>query len=301
MSTKKKNIILPNECSVWRWAATAAAGIFFGIILLIPFSILTVMIPEFMTITIGGITGEVFSFLFSFAALFWGFVIALKLIAKTSVRDFIFGTGSKIQVKESFALLVVYIVGIIISALPTANNIYFRGVVPAEFVILILFMLVMAWMQTTFEEFLFRGVFIRWACGNNIGFTKKSILTGLFSTILFAVMHTANPEVTSLSGLQAALTVLTYAIPGFMLYILDLYCKSLFPGILIHWFNNFFAFTILANEVSAVPSQTLLVDGSVSVYANYGGMVYLIGTLIPYSVVSVYILYKHLKKKKTAN
>lgn len=182
----------------------------------------------------------------AFACYYVVLVIAIKLIAKTSIKSFIFGLGGKLNKKESVTILGTYLLGLILASLLDLKTTRFSGVSVSQYLILFVWCSIFVWMQTTWEELLFRGIVIRAVCKNDIVFNRKSFLAGLISTTVFALLHIANPELTFQSTLlQKILMLLYYFIMGFFIYISDLVGKSLMPGILIHWINNFFMFTVL--------------------------------------------------------
>jgi membrane protease YdiL (CAAX protease family) len=150
-------------------------------------------------------------------------------------------------------------------------------------------------MQTTFEELVFRGIFLRWACKNKLGFTKKAMIAAVVSSVVFALFHTPNPEVTSQSGFDIFIAILTYFVPGFIMFIVDLYFGNMLPGIIIHFINNFLLFTVVSSDGNVVPVPTLLVDKTPNnVWWNLGS------TFIAYIPVLMYILVDFIIKRKKA-
>ena len=294
MKKKEKKRIAPNEASLLRWIAAAVIGFIIGLAI-------ALAIEGFLRSLPGSIMGVAFEPLYTmcqFVCYFIGFVIALKLVAKTSLKDFVLGVGGKINVKECLLILGLYIIGFLVLILQGLDAVHLRGVKAGEFAFLFVFMLLTAWTQTTWEELIFRGILLRWACKNQIGFTKKSVIVVVLTTVAFALGHVTNPEVTSQSGFDVVLAISAYAIPGVVFAVANLYFGSLMPGIIIHWINNFVSFTLLGTDSGAMPLPTLLVsDGgnSVSVASMF------VGTLIPYSPIIVYILWDVWKKKKAAS
>lgn len=289
---KEKKFIAPNECSGKRWFAATLVGLIIGFALSTP-SMLQVKnnVDTFMSIPYSVIFGQ-----FAMAALFVGIVIGIKFIAKTSMKDFILGVGGKVNKNESLTVLGFYTLGFILSYLMVAKNIHVRSVNAGEYAVLVLLMVATTWMQTTFEELVFRGVFIRWACKNEVGFTKKAMIGAAISSVLFALMHAPNPEVTTQSGLRIFIGLVNYAIPGLLMYIADLYFGSLLPGILIHWANNFLLGTVISAEISTLPAPTPLVDTT-----PHNAELVLISTLVVYAPLMVYIILDARKKKKAAS
>ena len=289
---KGKTYIAPNECSMVRWIAVLAVGYFAATILSLPMGPFAEnQVDSFLGIRYAELFG-----LLAFVPLFWCLVIAIQIVGKTSLKDFVLGMGGKVNKKECLTILGLYAAGFALSYLPVLGNIRLRGVNTGEFCFLVLFMLLVTWMQTSWEELIFRGLVIRWACKNDVRFTKKALIAAVVSSVVFALMHVGNPEVTSQSGIRIVIGVLNYAIPGLLMFLADLYFGSLLPGILIHWVNNFILFTVIASEVTAMPVSTLLVDTT-----PHNAEWVLVSSLIAYAPVIVYILLDARKKKKAAS
>jgi membrane protease YdiL (CAAX protease family) len=184
----------------------------------------------------------------------------------------------------------------LLTYLLSLDQIHLRGVNPGHFLFLVLYALVVVWEQTTWEELVFRGLMIRWVCKNQVGFTKKTFLLMIITAVAFAMGHTGNTEVTSQGGIQAALAIASYGVTGLMFLVTDLYFGSLMPGILIHWVNNFVLTTLIAAEDSSIVAPTLFVVTS----THRSGVGMLIGNLLPWLPIMVYIFLDYRKKKKAA-
>ena len=153
-------------------------------------------------------------------------------------------------------------------------------------------MLLTVWAQTTFEELIFRGLLLRWACKNKVGYSKKALLVGVVTSIAFALAHATNPEVTTQSGLRVAMAIATYAIPGLVYFLADLHFGSLLPCIIMHWVNNFVLITVVSSEVTVIPMPTLLVDRTADT-AEWG----MLSTFLLHLPMLVYLLLTARKKK----
>lgn len=291
MKKKEKKYIAPNEASLGRWIAVLVVGMLFGMVLSIPVTLLLMN----KTGTFMGLPYYNMAFDLIFACLFWGLVISLKVVGKTSLKDFILGVGGKLNHKENLTILVLYVFGFVIAYLPFLSNIHLRGVNVGEFGFLVLFMLLTVWMQSTWEELVFRGLLIRWTCNNEIGFTKKAIVVSVITSVVFALSHAGNPEVTSKGGIQAIMALTSYGLTGMLFFFVSLYFGSLMPGIIVHWINNFFLSTIISSEVSVVAVSTLFIDTT-----PHTGEGMLIGNLLPWLPLLVYIFLDARKKKKAA-
>ena len=288
---KEKRHIAPNECSMVRWIAVLVVGYFAATILSFPMA----PFAENQVDTFMGIRyAELFGML-TCVPFFWCLVFAIKVVGKTSLKNFVLGAGGKVNKKECLTILGLYVAGFFLSYLPVLGNIRLRSVNIGEFGFLVLFMLLVTWMQTSWEELIFRGLVIRWACKNDVRFTKKALIAAVVSSAAFALMHAGNPEVTSQSGIRIVIGVLNYTIPGLMLYLANLYFGSLLPGMLMHWINNFLLFTLIASEVTAMPVPTLLVDTT-----PYNAEWVLASELLIYLPIVVYMILDARKRRKIA-
>ena len=290
--TKEKKVIAPNECSFGRWVAVLAVGLLLGLVFMIPlYFLLYGREGSFMGITYTNYFGVL-----GFIPPFWGLVISLRLIGKTSFKDFVLGVGGKVNPKQCLIVAGLYAGGFAIPFLMTANNVGWRGVDPIRFLFLTVFMVLVAWMQTTTEEIIFRGLIVRWVCKNKVGYTKKALIAAVISALLFAICHAPNPEVTSQSGFAIILAVFAYAIPGFMLFIANLHFGNLLPGFIIHLINNFMLFTVISSEVSVATYPTLLIDKTPD-----NAIWSVVSTLLAYLPVAIYIVIDIIRRKKSAS
>lgn len=287
--TKEKKLISPNECSFGRWIVVLLVGLVIGFlpsIFFAPYSTNT-------TDTIMGITYANFFSMLSFIPLFWGMVLAIKLIGKTSLKDFVLGVGGKMNVKLCLIIAGLYAVGLSTPCLIMIRNLRMRDVDAKQYAFLLVFMLLTTWMQTSFEELVFRGIVIRWACKNDVRFTKKAMIAALISSVAFAIAHVSNPEVTSQKGIYIVLATITYAIPAFLCFVVNLQFGNLLPGLIIHWVNNLILFTVISEDVAAMPVQTLFVDTT-----PHSAVWMLASTVISYVPVLIFMLVVALKRKK---
>ena len=287
MKTEKKQI-LPNEGSLGRWFGVLVVGLLLGGLLSVPlYPLIDSEGKQFMGMPLQTLVDILY-----FIPFFFGMVMAIRWIGKTSLRAFILGVGGKVSKKVCLTVFVLFAGGFFIPYLITANNLSLRGVDGGEYACLLLTVLLTVWAQTTFEELLFRGLFLRWACKNKVGYSKKALLVGVVTSIAFALAHATNPEVTAQSGLRVAMAIATYAIPGLVYFLADLHFGSLLPGIIMHWVNNFVLITVVSSEVTVLPMPTLLVDHTANT-AEWG----MLSTLLLHLPMLVYLLLNARKKK----
>lgn len=288
--------INPNEASLVRWIATIIVGyILGGVVLLLPWILIKVIFPDFLINSPFGFMASIVELMIPFFFLFLGTVIAIKWIAKTSLRDFLFKGSRKLKKKDCAIILSLYALGMLICYIPNIPNITLRGITPGSFVILFVFCSLFVWAQTSWEELIFRGIFIRYACKNDIKMSKKAVFWGIFSSLFFMAVHGINPEVLSQSGWQVIPAMISYAIPGLGLYFANIYYQSLVPGLLIHWLNNFVIFVFVSESITAGGSPSLFVDTS-----SATGFENMTATIIMYMPLYLYFAYQIYKKKKAA-
>jgi len=299
-SKKTKKEIKENEASMLRWLATVVVGFaigsfVFGTVL----NIILYFVDKMPVFQEGGSWYE-FSNLIKLelnaACLFWGTVIAIKVVAKTSIKSFILGSGrtSKVNIrKEVLPFAGLYLLGLIIITVPYIKNISLNNLTVAQIVFVIIFCLLFTWMQTSWEELVFRGVALRITCKNDIGFNKKSIIGCVISSLLFMAMHIANPEVTRLSGVDMVFAVLSYLVPGVLLYVYDVLCGNLVPGIIIHFVNNAFSFVLVSEAVSVGGTTSIWID-----YSNRPGFISFLVVLLANVPVIIYLIWDKFYRKE---
>ena len=289
---KEKRLPAPNDCSVGRWILAAVMAILVGLVLSVPLNPYLENTSEFMM----GISYANFFSIVTFIPFFVATIIVLKLVCKTSLKDFVLGVGGKLDKKMCLIVLGLYAVGFAIPYLLMARHIHLRGVQAGQYCFLLLFVLLTVWMQTTVEEFLFRGLFFRVLCKNNVGYTKKGIIAAVVSAVVFALFHVPNPEAASQKGILVVLTIFSYVVSGFVYALADLHFGNLIPGILIHWLNNTLLTTVISAEVSVVTMPTLLVES-----VPYGAVWTLGSTVAAMVPVTFYIIISLIKRKKAAS
>ncbi len=223
----------------------------------------------------------------TFAGLFIMAVVLLHVICKTSLKTFVAGEGGIVDWRQSGIIALLYLVGFGINVLICSGfgqyiSVNTIGIAPklVSFLIAVAF----TWMQTTWEELAFRGLFLRWACGNKISPTVRCIGAGVVSTLIFMWLHASNPEVTSQAGAaDVVMALATYFIAGASLYVLDVAYGDLTPGCVCHWVNNFMNFAFFNQAGTVVVMAAFFVDATPVTPAYM-----LISTVIAYAPVLIY-------------
>lgn len=298
---KEKKTWCENEAPVSKWIMTLIWGLVLGAVFAILFSVILQVVVKFNP-SLGengenAVAGQLVSLLVPFSGMFWGMVICIRKVAKTSIKSFILGAGEsetkKVNVKKDvLPILGLYFAGLILAELLTVKNVRLSENSSGTIVAVVILSIIFTWMQTSWEEFVFRGIPFRMICKNEIGLCRKAIITSVISSILFMIMHVANPEVGSVQGYEVIFMVLVYFIAGFLMALCDMLVGNILPGLLIHWLNNLFAFAILSASVSVAGCTTIFVDTT-----EMSGFLTMIITIISYAPVTIYLIYKYKKQK----
>jgi len=138
--------------------------------------------------------------------------------------------------------------------------------------------LVLIPIQTSAEEYFFRGYLLQ---ASSLLFGNPFVLA-LVNGILFALPHLFNPEV---GVMGVGLSVAFYAAMGFFLTLLTLRSQGLELALGIHAANNFFT-AVFANYVTtALPSESLFVIQTLD--ALYGFVAFVVAAGVVYGVFSL--------------
>jgi membrane protease YdiL (CAAX protease family) len=125
---------------------------------------------------------------------------------------------------------------------------------PVPFAILAGIAIIMVPMQTSFEEYLFRGYLMQ-----GIGIASRSKLTALIITsVMFGIMHIANPEIEKMGYL----ILLYYIGTGFFLGIITLMDDGMELALGFHASNNLIAALLVTSDWTALQTDSILKDNS---------------------------------------
>ncbi|WP_322290213.1 type II CAAX prenyl endopeptidase Rce1 family protein [Paratractidigestivibacter sp.] len=225
----------------------------------------------------------------TFALLFFFAVLYLQLICKMSLRALLFGAEGSPDWAQAAKIILVYLVGYVVSTLISSRfgaELELNTIGPIPIFVNLLVVASLTWMQTTWEELVFRGIFLRWSCGEKIAPTLRCVIAGLVSSLLFMWLHGSNPEVLSQSGIDVAVAFSIYFLAGASLYFFDVAFGDAMAGCAVHWINNFVGFALINQVGTVVVTGALVIDHTP--VAAAGMLVY---TAICYIPVYLYIAY----------
>ena len=299
---KEKKIIIPNELSFGRWIAIlfSTAGVYSAVLI-----VATIIHPKILnylgspgfekiTATFCGLdVGTMITFL-SFVPAFFGFILFLKVIGKTSLKDFILGVDGSISIKSCLIIAGLFVLGFIICVLFSIKYIKLGDVEIGNYIVLIIFALSSVIFQISVEEFLCRGFFSRLFAKNKLGYNKRSFIAAIISSLVFASFHLFNPEMAAQSNtFNAILMFFAYALSGFIYFICNMHFKNLVPGFIIHFLNNFILFTLFSYQSSAITSSTIFIDTTPS-----SGALTLLSVVLTHLPLVIYIIVDCVRRKK---
>ena len=114
--TKEQKIFTPNECSWKRWVLTLVAGLGLGAVLS---AIIGAVVLVALELSKGFLDPlkDMLVLIPPFAGLYIGMVLALKWIAKTSMKDFVFGVGGRHDKKHTLLISLLFAAGLAVTNL----------------------------------------------------------------------------------------------------------------------------------------------------------------------------------------
>jgi len=211
----------------------------------------------------------------------------VKFIHRQSIRSF---TTSRKKVDWSRILFSFGLWALISTLLTTAA--YFAtpesfviNFEPIPFFTFLLLAIILIPLQTSFEEYLFRGYLMQ-----GLGVvTNSRLIPFLTSSILFGLMHIANPEV----GRMGMIIMIYYIGTGFFLGILTLMDEGLELALGFHAANNLIGALLVTADWTAFQTNSILKDISEPA-AGFD-------VVIPVFVIFPMLLFLFSKKYKWTN
>ena len=189
-----------------------------------------------------------FGFVFGFGAI----ILVVKIFHQLDMKNLI-TTRSKIDWKRvglSFGIIAVLISGSILLDYKLSPEDYEYNFELKRFLILALIGIILVPIQTTFEEFLFRGYLMQ-----GFGSVFKSRAAALILTsVLFGLLHLGNPEV----GMLGNQAMIIYIGTGFLLGIMTLMDDGLELAIGFHAGNNLLTALLLTADWTAFQTYSVL-------------------------------------------
>jgi len=125
---------------------------------------------------------------------------------------------------------------------------------PVPFAIMAAIAIILIPMQTSFEEYLFRGYLMQ---GIGIA-TRSRIIPLIITSVMFGLMHIANPEI----GKLGYILLLYYIGTGFFLGIMTLMDDGMELALGFHAANNLITALLVTSDWTALQTESILKDFS---------------------------------------
>ena len=183
--------------------------------------------------------------------LFW-----VKFVHQQSIRS-LTTSRNKVDWKRiffSFFLWGIFVVATILISYYNSPENYIYNFKLIPFLTFLLLAIVLIPLQTSFEEYFFRGYLMQ---GLGLA-TKTRWFPFLFTSLAFGLMHIANPEV----GKMGYVILIYYIGTGFFLGIITLMDEGLELALGFHAANNLFGALLLTSDWSAFQTNSIFKDGA---------------------------------------
>lgn len=199
---------------------------------------------------------NLFLMLLSYAAGFLGVLFVVKTLHKQSIRSL---TTSRLKIDWKRFWFAFLFWGIISSGLVLIdhymypeNYVFNFKLIP--FLILVVIAIVLVPLQTSFEEYLFRGYLMQ-----GIGvLCKNRWLPLIITSVTFGLLHIFNPEIEKLGYIL----LVHYIGTGFFLGIITLMDEGLELALGFHAANNLFTALLVTADWTAFQTNSILRDVS---------------------------------------
>ncbi len=313
MITKYQELAKYGNIKTSRFVSSAAVILYFyfiigGIIASIP--IIYTMVtnrdilfdPILQTDPMGFIdkyVGPIPNFIFSNLAIYCmlaGAIIAIKFIHNRPLGT-VFNHSGKIKWSNfwiGFGVFgILLFIGSAVDYLINSET-YSVSFEPSKFWVMLPLILIMTPIQTTAEEFVFRGYVIQ-SFGLKI---RNGLVLSIISGVLFTLPHLANPEIYAANKLGMFSTicmVLNYYVIGMMLAMITIRTNSLEAAAGVHAVNNLFCFIIVSYPDSVLPTNTIFFT---SEFNPVAGFVSSLITAILFYIIAAFIIEKTDKTLK---
>lgn len=183
-------------------------------------------------------------------------LLYVKFVHKQSIRS-LTTSRPKIdwsRVFFSFALITVFLVSLTLIDYATNPADYKLNFELIPFLGLLGFAVVLVPLQTSFEEYFFRAYLMQ-GIG---GFFKSRLIALIFTSVIFGVMHIANPEI----GKIGYVLLVTYIGTGFLLGIMTLMDEGIELALGFHAANNLITVLLVTTDWTAFQTNSILISVS---------------------------------------
>lgn len=265
------------ELGNWKYLIPALG--FFGIVILnyLVISILDINVEELMhqQIERKGANQVLFESLITMAVFLGGIFLWVKFVHKQTITS-LTTSRNKIDWKRvlfAFSLWAIITIGMVLYAYYAFPEDFVWNFNINKFIILAVISILLIPLQTSFEEYFFRGYLMQ-----GLGVvTKNRWFPLIFTSVTFGLMHLANPEVDKLGPI-----IMVYYIgTGLFLGIITLMDEGLELALGFHAANNLITALLVTTDWTALQTDSVLRDVS----EPSAGVDILIPVLVIYPII----------------
>lgn len=181
-------------------------------------------------------------------------LLYVKFVHKQSIRS-LTTTRPKIdwsRVFFSFALIAVFLVSFTLIDYASNPADYKLNFELIPFLGLLILAVILVPLQTSFEEYFFRAYLMQ-GIG---GFFKSRLIPLVITSVIFGVMHIANPEI----GKIGYILLVTYIGTGFLLGIMTLMDEGIELALGFHAANNLITVLLVTTDWTAFQTNSILIS-----------------------------------------
>jgi len=219
-----------------------------------------------------------------------GIYLSLRLLHGRGLRSLITPQPqiSYRRIWQGFWIFFVFKVLEILSAIALAPSDFTLNFQLKAFLSFLPFIVLLTPLQTATEELFFRGYLLQ-----GIGYRLGKWAAILFPSVLFALMHLSNPEVTSQAGWTgvASLAVYYFMIGAFLAW-LTVKENTLELALGVHAANNMATFLLVTSQNSVIPSPAIFSVKAIG--ANFSLVFFTAVWLLAFSVIVFRVLRRPL-------
>ena len=189
-----------------------------------------------------------------FIPLLGGLFFWVKVVHKQQIRT-LTSSRKKVDWKRvffMFGLMSVFVLIITCASYMLSPSDYELNFKPVPFMILAVMAIILIPIQTSFEEYMFRGYMLQ---GLGLA-TKTRWIPLVVTSVLFGLMHMANPEV----GKLGPVIMVYYIGTGFFLAIMTLMDEGLELALGFHAANNLMTALLVTSTWTAFQTDSILIS-----------------------------------------
>ncbi|WP_299896916.1 CPBP family intramembrane glutamic endopeptidase [uncultured Aquimarina sp.] len=222
--------------------------------------------------------------IFSFAMGLLALLFAAKFLNRQTIRELTTSRNKTdwSRIRFSFFLVVGMSSILFLISYFTESEIYTWNFKAVPFLILFLVSVLLLPLQTSFEEYLFRGYLMQ---GLGV-ITKNRWFPLLFTSVVFGLLHGLNPEVAKLGNVMMVFYIGT----GLLLGVMTLMDDGMELALGFHAANNILAAILVTTDWSALQTDALFIDTS----EPSAGLDIILPILVQYPLI-IFIMAKKYK------